>query len=120
MSYEAMLQDKVFETNEDMMDVAVEIAAKNVESGDGGPFGTAIFERHKATGQSVLYSVGANRVVPLNNSTLHGETVAIQFAQQKLKSFSLRTTEDSEKEFVLCTSCEPCGMCGKLRRRYMV
>lgn len=91
-----------------MMEVAVEISHRNVQSGDGGPFGCAIFERSKSTGKAKLFSVGANRVVPLSNSTLHGETVAIQFAQKKMKSFSL-TAKDSE--FVLCTSCEPCAMC---------
>ena len=74
-----------------------------------GPFGTAIFERNKSTGKARLYAVGANRVVPLNNSTLHGETVAIQFAQQKKQTFSLKG--DEEKEYILCTSCEPCAMC---------
>jgi tRNA(Arg) A34 adenosine deaminase TadA len=92
-----------------MMAVAVEISARNVETGDGGPFGAAVFERSKSTQTARLFAVGANRVVPLNNCTLHGETVALQFAQQKLQSFSLRT--DGDKEYVLCTSCEPCAMC---------
>ncbi|GAX25898.1 hypothetical protein FisN_6Hh064 [Fistulifera solaris] len=107
--YETSLSAKTFQTDEDMMQVAVDISQRNVESGDGGPFGCAIFCRHKTTGLSKLYSVGANRVVPLSNSTLHGETVAIQFAQKKRQSFSLAATEDVE--FVLCTSCEPCAMC---------
>lgn len=92
-----------------MMQVAVEISHRNVVSGDGGPFGCAIFQRNKRTGQARLFSVGANRVVALNNCTLHGETVAIQLAQQKQKSFSLSSS--TETEFVLCTSCEPCAMC---------
>lgn len=95
-----------------MMDVAIDIARKNVEYETGGPFGTAIYERCKQTGATKLVSVGANRVTALNNSTLHGETVAIQFLQKKLKTFSLRQTGTAnDKEYILCTSCEPCVMC---------
>lgn len=90
------------------MQVAVDISAKSVEIGSGGPFGTAIYERDKATGKCRLFAVGANQVVSLGNSTLHGETVAIQFAQKKLKDFTMRS---EDKEYILCTSCEPCAMC---------
>jgi len=91
-----------------MMKVAVEVSARNVEMKTGGPFGTAIFQRSK-DGRTKLISLGCNRVVPCNNSTLHGETVAIMFAEQKLQTYSLHATEDAE--YILCTSCEPCCMC---------
>lgn len=95
-----------------MMAVAIDIAAKNVEYDTGGPFGTAIYERCKQTGTTKLVSVGANRVTTLNNSTLHGETVAIQFLEKKLKTFSLRQAGmANDKQYILCTSCEPCVMC---------
>jgi len=110
-AYEASLSNKMFETDEQMMAVAIEISSRNVSTGDGGPFGCAIFERDRNTKKSRLFAVGANRVVPLHNSTLHGETVAIQFAQKKLKNFSLRPSVASNKEYVMCTSCEPCAMC---------
>ena len=109
MAYEKSLQDKIFTTDEEMMAVAIEISARNVSEGTGGPFGCAIFERD-IHGKCKLFSVGANRVVPLSNSTLHGEMVAIQFAEQKLKSFSLRQAS-SDKDYIMCTSCEPCAMC---------
>jgi tRNA(Arg) A34 adenosine deaminase TadA len=109
--YQDSLAVKEYGSEEEMMKVAIHISAQNVATGDGGPFGCAIFERNKATGKSRVFSVGANRVVPLLNSTLHGETVAIQFAQKKLQCFSLRQEESSEVEYVLCTSCEPCAMC---------
>jgi tRNA(Arg) A34 adenosine deaminase TadA len=104
------LVNETFATDEAMMAVAVDISKQNVEHATGGPFGCAIFER-TIGGPTKLFAVGANRVTSLNNSTLHGETVAIQFAEQKLKSFSLRQTEKSNKEYILCTSCEPCAMC---------
>lgn len=95
-----------------MIEVAVEISALNVANKTGGPFGCAIFERCKTTRTSRLFSVGANRVTSLGNSTLHGEMVAIQFAQQKLQTFSMRLAgQQTMKEYVLCTSCEPCAMC---------
>ena len=91
-----------------MMAIAVELSKRNVEKNTGGPFGTAIFQVDKKSGESTLFAVGCNRVVTLSNSTLHGETVAIQMAQKQLKTFSLR---QPDKEFHLYTSCEPCCMC---------
>ena len=91
------------------MALAIELASRNVAEETGGPFASVIFERDLATGKTTLFSIGMNRVVPLNNSTLHGEIVAIQFAQQKLGSFSMKQVEG--KEYDLYTSCEPCCMC---------
>lgn len=108
--YEASLKDDEYETDEAMMEVAVNISARNVQEGTGGPFGCAIFEKDPKTNKAKLFAVGANRVVPLCNSTIHGEMAAIQFAEKKLKSFSLRPS-DSDKQYIMCTSCEPCAMC---------
>lgn len=109
VEFENSMKDKVFNTNEEMAKVAVTISERNVQNNGGGPFGTAIFERNKASGKAKLFAVGSNRVTTLNNSTLHGETVAIQFAEKKLGHFSLRG--DANKEYILVTSCEPCAMC---------
>lgn len=109
-SYEASLKDVVFETDEAMMDVAVEISKRNVSERSGGPFGCAIFEKDPTTNKAKLFAVGVNRVVPLSNSTVHGEMAAIQFAEKKLKSFSLRPSY-GDKAYIMCTSCEPCAMC---------
>jgi len=122
-----------YTTDEEMMSLAIHLSDRNITEGTGGPFGAAIFERH-ADNHATLVSIGMNRVVPLGNSTLHGETVAIQLAQSKLGSFTLRLEEtkedglfydesndddDDDKEsspsrqrkFELFTSCEPCAMC---------
>lgn len=90
------------------MAVAVELSKRNVDEETGGPFGTAIFKVDKTSGDGSLYSVGCNRVVTLSNSTLHGETVAIQMAQKKMSNFTLR---EKDVEYHLYTSCEPCCMC---------
>lgn len=85
------------------MALAIELSRQNVLQQSGGPFGTAIFDRDS----HMLLAVGVNRVLPLNNSTLHGETVAIMLAEQRLGNFSLASDRGRE----LFTSCEPCAMC---------
>jgi tRNA(Arg) A34 adenosine deaminase TadA len=89
--------------------VAINISAMNTRMNTGGPFGTSIYERDLSSGTTRLLAVGCNRVVPLGNSTSHGEITAIQFAEKKLNRFSLGPTETHE--YILCTSCEPCVMC---------
>mmetsp|Transcript_19991 Transcript_19991/g.37297 ORF Transcript_19991/g.37297 Transcript_19991/m.37297 type:complete len:234 (+) Transcript_19991:225-926(+) len=98
---------RVYRTDEEMMKVAVDLSRRNVEENTGGPFGSVIFER-LADGTARIVSVGCNRVVPMNNSGLHGETVAIQIAQAQLGLYSLRAEGGN---FELFTSCEPCCMC---------
>ncbi|KAL9187637.1 hypothetical protein ACHAXT_006015 [Thalassiosira profunda] len=89
------LSSKVYRSDEEMMSLAIHMSDRNITEGTGGPFGAAIFERHPPTaaepgGCCTLVSVGVNRVVPLGNSTLHGETVAIQLAQRRVGSFTLQ------------------------------
>lgn len=93
------------------MALAIELAARNVAERTGGPFGCAIFEHDIKTGKSTLVSMGVNQVVTLTNSTLHGEMVAIQFAQKKMKCYSLQQTGKEHSTFEMYTSCEPCCMC---------
>lgn len=92
-------------TDETRMAVAIELARQNVIRATGGPFGAAIFEGR--TGR--LVSVGVNRVVPLRNSALHAEVVAMILAQARAGTYSLAVEGMPEHE--LFTSCEPCAMC---------
>jgi tRNA(Arg) A34 adenosine deaminase TadA len=94
-----------YDTDEDRMRLAIELARQNVVRGTGGPFGAAIFERSSGA----LLSVGVNSVVRLSNSTLHGEMVAIMMAQHRLGSFTLAGSPDVSYE--LFSSCDPCAMC---------
>ncbi|WP_449357388.1 nucleoside deaminase [Alishewanella longhuensis] len=86
------------------MALAIELSRQNVLRGTGGPFGSAIFE----VDSGKLISVGVNRVMPLSNSSAHGEMVAIMLAEQAVQSFSL-AADGVKRE--LFTSCEPCAMC---------
>jgi len=82
-----------YTTDEEMMSLAIHLSDRNITEGTGGPFGAAIFERHEEEGYCTLISIGMNRVVPLGNSTLHGETMAIQLAQRKVGSYTLSVEE---------------------------
>ena len=96
--------NRTYASDEDRMRLAITVARENVERGSGGPFGAAIY-----TSEGHLVAVGINSVVRLNNCTLHGEMVAIMMAQQKLRTFTLRSPSLPAHE--LFTSCEPCAMC---------
>ena len=87
------------------MDLAVGLSRANVEHGTGGPFGAVVIERD--TGRIV--SVGVNRVVPLANSSLHAEVVALMLAQAAIGSYTL--DDPGIPPHTLYTSCDPCAMC---------
>ncbi|MDF0533731.1 nucleoside deaminase [Shewanella yunxiaonensis] len=90
-------------TDEAKMSLALSLAQENVRRKTGGPFASIIVHRQSG----LLLSIGVNQVVPQNNSTLHGEVMAIMLGEQRLKQYSLGLAEDYE----LFTSCEPCAMC---------
>ena len=105
------MSNMVYATDEDRMSLAIEISKRNVLEGTGGPFGCVIFKKNLKTDEYELVSAGINRVVPLNNSTLHGEMVAIQLAQKFVGSYTLNGDGEKSCQYELYTSCEPCAMC---------
>lgn len=94
-----------FDSDEEKMRLAIDLARENVERESGGPFGAAIFAPE--TGRVV--GVGVNAVVRSNNSTLHAEMVAVMMAEHRVGSYSLAAEDGAAHE--LFTSCEPCAMC---------
>ncbi len=94
-----------YATDEQRMEVAVELARQNVLRGTGGPFGAGVFE----TAGGRLVAAGVNSVTRLDNAVLHAETVAIMFAQARLATYTL--AGGGEESYLLVTSCEPCAMC---------
>jgi len=97
--------DKPYASDLERMRLAIGVARANVDHGEGGPFGAAIFESDSGR----LVSVGMNSVVRYNNCALHGEMVAFMMAQRSLGSFTLSARGMPSHE--LHTSCEPCAMC---------
>lgn len=94
--------DRVYETDEERMGLAIRLARENIVRGTGGPFASIVVESESGT----LVSAGVNRVVGLGNSVLHGETVALMMAEAVRASYSLAAPRHD-----LVTSCEPCAMC---------
>jgi guanine deaminase len=80
------------------MELAVDLAMQNVESGAGGPFGAVVVK------DGVVLATATNSVTANNDPTAHAEVMAIRKACQALGSFQLDGCE-------IYTSCEPCPMC---------
>ncbi|HBG69405.1 MAG: tRNA-specific adenosine deaminase [Bacteroidetes bacterium GWF2_43_63] len=80
------------------LQMAVDLAAENVRSGRGGPFGAVIVK------DGEVLATGVNLVTSSNDPTAHAEVTAIRNATSKLKDFQL-------KDCILYSSCEPCPMC---------
>ncbi|MGH7502462.1 MAG: nucleoside deaminase [Longimicrobiales bacterium] len=97
--------ERTYTDDTQRMAVSVAVARENVQYHTGGPFGAAVFEA--VSGR--LVAVGMNRVVPLHNSVLHAEIVALMMAQAVLATYTLGGETEASHE--LFTSCEPCAMC---------
>ena len=80
------------------MQQAIDLAAGNVQSKQGGPYGALIVKNEQIIASS------ANLVSANNDPTAHAEMMAIRLACGKLKSFQLDNC-------TLYCSCEPCPMC---------
>ena len=77
---------------------AISEALDGIEHGHGGPFGCVIVKDWEIIGR------GHNMVLADNDSTAHGEIVAIRNTEQQLGSYDLSGC-------VLYTTGEPCPMC---------
>lgn len=80
------------------MQMAIQLAQKGMDAGEGGPFGAIIVKNGEIVGR------GNNKVTSTNDPTAHAEMVAIRDACKNMDTFQL---EDCE----IYTSCEPCPMC---------
>jgi len=97
--------DKVYETDAQKAQLAIELSRLNIEKKSGGPFGAAIFDGE----ENKLLSVGVNTVAGQNCSINHAEILAIIFAEEKIKSYRLDIA--STQHVVLVSSSQPCAMC---------
>ncbi|NOY49290.1 MAG: nucleoside deaminase [Chlorobi bacterium] len=86
------------EKNKEFMDLAIELAGKNIDNRDGGPFGAVVVKNGEVIGK------GCNHVTTNNDPTAHAEVVAIRDACNNLNTYELEGCE-------IYASCEPCPMC---------
>ena len=86
------------ENQKKFMREAIRLSIENVQSGNGGPFGTIIVKNGN------IIASGVNKVTQSNDPTAHAEIVAIRNACETLGTFQLVGCE------IYC-SCEPCPMC---------
>lgn len=82
-----------------IMKKANELANKNINTKEGGPFGAVITDKDEN-----IISTGNNQVLKKKDPTAHAEIQAIRKACKKLNTNDL-------SEYILYSSCEPCPMC---------
>jgi tRNA(Arg) A34 adenosine deaminase TadA len=97
--------DRAYATDEERMGLVVDLAARNIAEGTGGPFAAAIYDMDSGR----LIAPGVNIVVPARWSGGHAEIVAFAIAQQRLESHDLGAEGMPRCE--LFSSTEPCAMC---------
>ena len=79
------------------MQLAIEAAKTEMESGMGGPFGAVIVRNGE------VIAVAHNEVLGTNDPTAYAEVVAIRRATEKLGRFDISDCE-------IYSTCEPCRM----------
>jgi len=82
----------------EFMRLAIAEAKVGITNGHGGPFGAVVVKDGK------MIASGHNCVLRDNDSTCHGEIVAIRKSEATLKTYDLSGCE-------LYTTAEPCPMC---------
>lgn len=80
------------------MQLAIDLAKKNLNGFNGGPFGAVVIKDGLVVGR------GSNAVLKNNDPTAHAEVEAIREACNTLGTFDLSNC-------IIYTSCEPCPMC---------
>jgi len=95
---------QTYATLEARMDLAIRLAARNIEEG-GGPFGAGVFDMESGR----LVAPGVNRVLSAHCSVAHAEALAIMVAQQACGTFDL--SADALPPLELVTSAQPCIQC---------
>ena len=94
----AVQTEETIEASNPYMTEAISEALDGIRCGHGGPFGCVIVKDGEIIGR------GHNMVLINNDSTAHGEIVAIRNAEQQLSSYDLSGC-------ILYTTGEPCPMC---------
>lgn len=85
-------------THSEFLQQAIDLAADNVKSGEGGPYGALLVKDNR------IIAASGNKVTSSLDPTAHAEIMTIRLACRELNDFQLTGC-------VLYTSCEPCPMC---------
>lgn len=80
------------------LQLAIDLAAENVKTSKGGPYGAVIVKNNE------IIAASGNCVTVNLDPTAHAEIMAIRLACEKMGDFQLT-------DCILYTSCEPCPMC---------
>lgn len=88
--------------------LAIELSARNIDAGSGGPFGAVVFDQDDR-----IVAVGVNRVLPHTCTLAHAENMAYMLAQQRLQRARLNMDEAGNRlgHYTLATSSQPCCQC---------
>ena len=106
--HEAVDSARSYPGDDAKVELAIELARRNVDARSGGPFGAAVFGPDDR-----IISVGVNRVLPQSCSLAHAETMAYMLAQQRTQRPRLNELESgvSAGPVTLATSAQPCCQC---------
>ena len=106
--HDAVDTTRVYATDSDKVALAIDLSARNVDAGSGGPFGAAVFDE-----AGRIVSIGVNRVLPMQCTVAHAETVACMLAQQRLQRARLNMDDAGNRlgHYTLATSAQPCCQC---------
>src|SRR3546814_256808 len=86
--HEAVDSGRSYPGDDAKVELAIELARRNVDARSGGPFGAAVFGPDDR-----IISVGVNRVLPQSCSLAHAETMAYMLAQQRTQRPRLNELE---------------------------
>ena len=106
--HDAVDLGRVYASDADKVQLAIELSQRNVDFATGGPFGAAVFGPDER-----IIAIGVNRVVPHACSVAHAEMMAYMLAQGRTQRLRLNRDADDAPigPITLATSSQPCCQC---------
>lgn len=106
--HDAVDPGRVYATDADKVQLAIELSQRNVEAATGGPFGAVVFGPDER-----IIAIGVNRVLPHACSVAHAEMMAYMLAQGRTQRPRLNRDADDLpiSPITLATSSQPCCQC---------
>ena len=106
--HDAVDLGRVYASDADKVQLAIELSQRNVDFATGGPFGAAVFGPDER-----IIAIGVNRVLPHACSVAHAEMMAYMLAQGRTQRARLNRDADDLpiSPITLATSSQPCCQC---------